>query len=80
MIGASDSVSALLAFFTLKYPESRIFIFPFPFPIKAWWFGMFYFLYSFMNSHSVSSVGHSGHLGGFLAGAYYFFKLRGRLF
>lgn len=51
MIGASDSISSLLAFFTLKYPEARMFIFPFPFPVKAWWFGTFYFLYSFMNTN-----------------------------
>lgn len=52
MIGASDSVCSLLMFFTLKFPDTKMFIFPFPIPIKAYWFTGLFFLYSFMNKNS----------------------------
>ena len=56
-----------------------MFIFPFPFPVKAYWFAISYLLYSFVNSNSTGNIGHSSHMGGLLAGAFYFFVLKGRL-
>ena len=76
-IGASSAVSSLLSFFIFSFPNYSLYVFPIPIPIKAWVLGMFYFFYTWnMSRHSYGDVGHSGHLGGFLAGGAYYFLTR----
>ena len=80
IVGASASLSAVLAFFIMNFPKEQFLVFPFPFPIRAWVLGGGYMLYSFMNSgNQYSMVSHSGHFGGFMAGVAYYFFLRGGL-
>lgn len=76
-VGASSSVSALLSFFIFSFPGYKLYVFPVPFPVRAWVLGVFYFFYTWnMSRYGGGEVGHSGHLGGFLAGAAYYFMKR----
>lgn len=79
IIGASASLSAMLAFFIMNFPKELFLIFPIPVPIPAWLIGLGYFFYSYAQSGNPNSViSHAGHLGGFMAGiGYYFYLKRG---
>lgn len=70
IVGASGAVLAVVAAFALYYPEARLFIFPFPFPIKARKAVGFFILLSvvFLFVPSLSFIGHSAHIGGLVAG------------
>lgn len=69
-VGASGAVYAILLAFGMIFPENKIFIFPFPVPIKAKYFVIIYAaieLFMAM-SHQSSNVAHLAHLGGMLFG------------
>lgn len=69
-IGASGAVYGILLAFGMTYPESRMFIFPIPFPVKAKWLVIVYAaieLFSATTSHG-DGIAHTAHLGGMLAG------------
>ena len=69
-IGASGAVYAVLLAFGMTFPNERIYIIPFPFPIKAKWFVMGYIaleLFNSVNSYG-DGVAHMAHLGGMLFG------------
>lgn len=69
-VGASGAVYGILLAFGMTFPNERIFIFPFPIPIKAKWFVMGYVaieLYSSISS-SMDGIAHVAHLGGMLFG------------
>lgn len=73
-IGASGAVYGILLAFGMTFPNERLFIIPFPFPIKAKWliFGyIFIELFSAMGQND--GVAHMAHLGGMLFG---FFLIR----
>lgn len=70
-VGASGAVFGILVAFGMLFPNSELFIIPFPFPIKAKWFVVGYgALELFLGiSNSVGdNVAHFAHLGGLLAG------------
>jgi membrane associated rhomboid family serine protease len=69
-IGASGAVYAILLAFGMTFPEERMFIFPFPIPIKAKWFVIGYAaLELFLALGSAGDgVAHMAHLGGMLFG------------
>lgn len=69
-IGASGAVYAILLAFGMTFPDERIFIFPFPVPIKAKWFVMIYAAIELFSAvHSAGDgVAHMAHLGGMLFG------------
>ena len=70
-IGASGAVFGILFAFGWLFPETRLFIFPFPIPIKA---RIFVIIYAFiellagLGNFSGDNVAHFAHLGGLLFG------------
>ena len=69
-IGASGAVYAILLAFGMIFPNERLFIIPFPFPIKAKWFVLGYVAIEFFSAlgSSGDGVAHTAHLGGMLFG------------
>lgn len=69
-VGASGAVFGLLLAFGMTYPNMRMYVIPFPFPIKAKWLVIGYgAIELFLGvSHTMSSVAHYAHLGGMLFG------------
>ncbi|MCR4583538.1 MAG: rhomboid family intramembrane serine protease [Prevotella sp.] len=69
-IGASGAVYAVILAFGMSFPNERMFIIPFPFPIKAKWFVCGYVAIEFFSALSSSGdgVAHVAHLGGMLFG------------
>ena len=69
-IGASGAVYGILLAFGMIFPNERLFIIPFPFPIKAKWLIVGYIaieLFSAMSGPG-DGVAHMTHLGGMLFG------------
>ena len=69
-IGASGAVYAVILAFGMTCPNERLFIIPFPFPIKAKWFVLGYVAIEFFSAlgSSGDGVAHTAHLGGMLFG------------
>ena len=69
-IGASGAVYAVILAFGMSFPNERLFIIPFPFPIKAKWFVLGYVAIEFFSALASSGdgVAHTAHLGGMLFG------------
>lgn len=69
-VGASGAVYGILLSFGMTFPEERMFIIPFPFPIKAKWFVLGYAVIELMSAMSgrADNVAHMAHLGGMLFG------------
>lgn len=69
-VGASGAVYGILLAFGMTFPNERIFIFPFPVPIKAKWFVCIYAAIELFSAYSSSrdGVAHVAHLGGMLFG------------
>lgn len=71
MVGASGAVFGILVAFGMIFPDTKLFIIPFPFPIKAKYFVMGYGaieLYLGFANRVGDNVAHFAHLGGLLAG------------
>ena len=71
-IGASGAVFGILLAFGMIFPNMKMYIIPFPFPIKAKWMVMGYGAVElFFGIHGVmSGVAHFAHLGGMIAGVF----------
>ncbi|MBR4921435.1 MAG: rhomboid family intramembrane serine protease [Prevotella sp.] len=69
-IGASGAVYAILLAFGMIFPNERLFIIPFPFPIKAKWLVIGYIALEAFSlfSPTPDGVAHMAHLGGMLFG------------
>ena len=69
-IGASGAVYAVILAFGMTFPNERLVIIPFPFPIKAKWFVLGYVAIEFFSALGTSGdgVAHTAHLGGMLFG------------
>ena len=71
MVGASGAVFGILLAFGMIFPNTQLFIIPFPFPIKAKWvvigYGAFE-LYSAWGNQPGDNVAHLAHLGGMIFG------------
>lgn len=79
VIGASGATMGVLILFCLLQPDGKIFLIPFPFPIKAKWLGWATAGYNAWGFLTLEVPGHnstaySAHLGGMI-GAYMFYKL-----
>ncbi|MBQ9204590.1 MAG: rhomboid family intramembrane serine protease [Prevotella sp.] len=74
-IGASGAVYGILMAFGMIFPNERLFIIPFPFPIKAKWLIIGYFAIELLSALSSpgDGVAHMAHLGGMIFG---FFLIR----
>ena len=69
-VGASGAVYAILLAFGMTFPNERMFIIPFPFPIKAKWLIGGYIVievWSALNTPG-GGIAHMAHLGGMLFG------------
>lgn len=69
-IGASGAIYAILLAFGMIFPNERLFIIPFPFPIKAKWLVTGYVVIELFSAlgQSGDGVAHMAHLGGMLFG------------
>jgi membrane associated rhomboid family serine protease len=72
-VGASGAVFGILLAFGMLFPNSQLFIIPFPFPIKAKWFvtgyGLLELFFGVAN-RTGDNVAHFAHLGGMLFGIF----------
>ena len=68
-VGASGAVYGILLAFAMLFPNEKMFIFPFPMPIKAKYFVAFFFVLELFSGIAVSdNVAHFAHLGGMIFG------------
>ena len=70
-VGASGAVYGILLAFGVLFPNQRLFIIPFPFPIKAKYFVIGYAiieLYAGIGNKPGDSTAHFAHLGGMIFG------------
>lgn len=68
-VGASGAVSAVVFSSILLYPSGSIFIFPIPFSLPSWVFGIVYLIYSaYMGKKGHDNIGHNAHFWGAVFG------------
>ncbi|MPM49592.1 hypothetical protein SDC9_96322 [bioreactor metagenome] len=68
-LGASGAVSGITFAYILMYPLSGLYIFPFPFELPAFVFGILYLIYSwYMGRRGKDNIGHDAHFFGALYG------------
>ena len=69
-VGASGAVFGILLAFGMLFPNIRMYIIPFPFPLKAKWVVLGYGVFElfFGISGTMDNVAHFAHLGGMIAG------------
>jgi membrane associated rhomboid family serine protease len=68
-VGASGAVSSVLFASILIYPQMELFIFPLPFALPSWLFGILYLVYSaWMGKKGVDNIGHNAHFWGAVFG------------
>ncbi|NOY50928.1 MAG: rhomboid family intramembrane serine protease [Chlorobi bacterium] len=68
-VGASGAVSSVVFSSILIFPGGSIFLFPIPFPIPSWAFGILYLVYSaWMGKRGGDNIGHNAHLWGAVYG------------
>ena len=68
-VGASGAVSAVVFSSILIFPVGSIYLFPIPFAIPSWLFGILYLAYSaYMQRRGSDHVGHSAHFWGAIFG------------
>jgi len=68
-VGASGAVAAVLFSSILLAPTNSLFIFPIPFPVPAWLFGVLYLIYSvYMGKKGSDNIGHNAHFFGAVFG------------
>jgi len=69
-VGASGAVYGILLAFGMLFPDSQMFVFPIPFPIKAKFFVIGYALIELVSGLGASGDGiaHFAHLGGMIFG------------
>jgi membrane associated rhomboid family serine protease len=69
-VGASGAVYGILLAFGMLFPNSQMFVFPIPFPIKAKFFVIGYAVIELVSGLGASSDGiaHFAHLGGMIFG------------
>jgi len=68
-VGASGAISGVLFSYILFFPTSTLMIFPIPFPIPSWLFGLLYLGWTYYASrHSYDMINHYAHLFGAIGG------------
>ena len=68
-VGASGAVSAVVFASILLYPSGSIYIFPIPFALPSWVFGIVYLIYSaYMGKKGADNIGHNAHFWGAVYG------------
>ena len=83
-VGASGAVYGILLAFGMLFPNSEMFVFPLPMPIKAKYFVLGYFVLElFLGLSGGDGIAHFAHLGGMIFGLVlilYWKKKNGNLF
>lgn len=74
-VGASGSTCAILTYFIMNFPNQPILLFFFPAP--AWMVGALLFFQSLYSYQGQEGVSGAGHMGGIVAGLFYYFYRRG---
>ena len=70
-VGASGAVYGILLAFAMTFPNERLFMIPFPFPIKAKYFVLIFGaleLFTGLSNNVGDNVAHFAHLGGMIFG------------
>ena len=68
-VGASGAVAAVVFASILVYPSGTLFIFPIPFPLPSWLFGIAFLIYSaYMGKKGIDNIGHLTHFWGAVYG------------
>ncbi len=68
-VGASGAVAAVVFASILVYPSGTLFIFPIPFPLPSWLFGIAFLIYSaYMGKKGIDNIGHFAHFWGAIFG------------
>jgi membrane associated rhomboid family serine protease len=68
-VGASGAVAAVVFSSILVYPGGSIYLFPIPFPLPSWLFGIAYLIYSaYMGKKGADNIGHNAHFWGAVFG------------
>ncbi len=68
-VGASGAVAAVVFSSIILAPTNSLFIFPIPFPIPAYIFGVLYLIYSaYMGQQNKDNIGHNAHFLGAVYG------------
>jgi membrane associated rhomboid family serine protease len=68
-VGASGAISGVLFSFILFAPTSGMMIFPIPFPLPAWIFGLLYLTWTYFAAQkSFDRINHDAHFYGAIAG------------
>lgn len=71
-VGASGAVAAVVFASILLYPSGSIYIFPIPFALPSWVFGIVYLIYSaYMGKRGKDNIGHNAHFWGSIFGILY---------
>ena len=83
-VGASGAVYGILLAFAMLFPNSEMFVFPLPMPIKAKYFVLGYFVLElFLGFSGGDGIAHFAHLGGMIFGLVlilYWKKKNGNIF
>ena len=72
-VGASGAVYGILLAFAMTFPNERLFMIPFPFPIKAKYFVLIFGaleLFTGLSNNAGDNVAHFAHLGGMIFGIF----------
>lgn len=69
IMGASGAIYGVMAAAAFNFPDARLFIIPFPFPIKLKWLVVAFCAYDlFSGLQGIDGVAHFAHLGGLVVG------------
>ncbi|WP_033194673.1 rhomboid family intramembrane serine protease [Ochrovirga pacifica] len=68
-VGASGAVTGIVYSSIVLFPDMKLYLLLIPIPIKGYFFGIAYLLYSIYGMRNqVGNVGHTAHIGGAVAG------------
>lgn len=71
-VGASGAVASVLFASVIISPTSKLLIFPIPFPVPAYIFGVLYLVYSaYMGRRGQDNIGHYAHFFGAVFGVFF---------
>ncbi|NOU48654.1 MAG: rhomboid family intramembrane serine protease [Bacteroidales bacterium] len=80
-VGASGAVSAVLFSSIILAPDNSLIVFPIPFPVPAYIFGILYLIYSvYMGKQAKDNIGHNAHFLGAIFGIFFTIILKPSLF
>jgi membrane associated rhomboid family serine protease len=80
-VGASGAVSAVVFSSIILAPDNTLIVFPIPFPLPAYIFGILYLIYSaYMGKQAKDNIGHNAHFFGAIFGIFFTIILKPSLF